>query len=650
MTIPYGAWPSPITAADTARGAISLSFPAVVDAQVWWTESRPDEAGRQTVVRAGPDGAPVEVLPAPWNARTRVHEYGGRSWLAVPGRGGVDQPVLVFANFGDQRLYRLDPGAAAPVPITPEPADRAADRYADFTLSPDGAEIWCVRERHDQFGAVSRALVAVPLDGQAKPRELLRDGHFLASPRVSPDGRRLAWLTWDHPQMPWDGTELRVAEIGPSGSFGEPRTLLGGRTESVCQPEWADDRALYAISDRSGWWNLYRVPAEGGDPVPLCPREEEFGGPLWQLGASWYAPLPDGRLAVRHGTDTYTFGLLDPATGELTDLDQPYTAWSGVAAGPGGLAVVANSPRTGQRLLRVDPAGGQVTVLRQAMTDLPDPAYLPVPSSRVLTGPDGRDVHVHVYPPTHPSARAPEGERPPYVVHVHGGPTSQALVGLDLGIAYYTSRGIGVVDVNYGGSTGYGRAYRERLREQWGVVDVQDAVAAARALAEAGEADPDRLAISGASAGGWTVLAALVRTDVFACGTSYFGVAELERFAEDTHDFESRYLDGLVGPLPATRDRYVERAPLSHVDDLSCPVLLLQGADDRVVPPSQAEMFAAALAKKGIPHAYLLFQGEAHGFRRAETLVRAAEAELSFYGQIMGFEPAGIPRLTLSRG
>jgi dipeptidyl aminopeptidase/acylaminoacyl peptidase len=335
----------------------------------------------------------------------------------------------------------------------------------------------------------------------------------------------------------------------------------------------------------------------------------------------------------------------------LTDLDQPYTAWSGVAAGPGGgVAVVATSPRTGPRLLRVDPASSRTTVLRQAMTNLPDPAYLPVPGSRVLTGPDGRDVHVHVYPPTHPSARAPEGERPPYVVHIHGGPTSQALVGLDLGIAYYTSRGIGVVDVNYGGSTGYGRPYRERLREQWGVVDVEDAVAAARALAETGEADPDRLAISGASAGGWTVLAALVRTDVFACGTSYYGVAELERFAEDTHDFESRYLDALVGPLPAARDRYVERAPLSHVGNLSCPVLLLQGADDRVVPPSQAEMFAAALAKKGIPHAYLLFQGEAHGFRRAETLTKVAEAELSFYGQIMGFEPPGIPRLALSAG
>src|SRR6266511_3085730 len=486
MTIPYGAWPSPISAADRARGSLSLSFPGVVGGDVWWTEGRPDESGRQAIVRTGADGRPVDLLPPPWNARTRVHEYGGRSWLAVPPSSGAGVPhgsagagaqdgsagagaphgsdgyALVFANYADQRLYRLDPGAAEPVPITPEPASPAAGRYADLTLTPDGSEIWCVRESQAD-GAVSRALVAVPVGGGA-PRVLLRDGHFLAHPRISPDGRRLAWLTWDHPRMPWDGTELRVADLGADGSVGQPRTVLGGPAESELQPEWAGPGMLYALSDRSGWWNLYELPAGGGEPRPLCPREEEFGGPLWQLGNSWYAPLADGRIAVRHGTDTYRVGLLDPATGDLADLDLPYTTWAGLTGDGSTLTAVVASPRSGTQLLRFDPATGGVTVPRRAAERLPDPAYLPVPRSRVVPGPGGRDVHVHVYPPTHPTARAPEGERPPYLVHIHGGPTSQSMAELNVGIAYYTSRGLGVLDVNYGGSTGYGREYRQRLR------------------------------------------------------------------------------------------------------------------------------------------------------------------------------------------
>jgi dipeptidyl aminopeptidase/acylaminoacyl peptidase len=644
MTIPYGAWPSPITAVDRARGTLALTFPGLVGGEVWWAEGRPDEAGRTTVVRAGADGVPVDLLPVPWNARTRVHEYGGRSWLAVPAEGGY---ALVFAQFDDQRLYRLDPGAAEPVPITPAPEQPAGERYADFTLTPDAAEVWCVRETYDAAGAVSRALVAVPVAG-GEPRVLLRDGHFLAHPRISPDGRRLAWLTWDHPRMPWDGTELRVADIGADGGVGEPRTVLGGPAESVLQPEWAGPEELYAAGDASGWWNLYAVPAGGGAPRPLCPREEEFAAPLWQLGLTWYAVLADGRLAVRHGTDTYAVGLLDPATGVLTDLDLPYTAWSGLTGDGHTLAAVVASPTSAMELVRIDPGTGAATVVRRAVERVPDRAYLPVPRSEVIRGKEGRDVHVHVYPPTHPTARAPEGDLPPYLVLVHGGPTSQSMAVLNTAVAYYTSRGIGVLDVNYGGSAGYGREYRERLRGQWGIVDVQDAVAAALALADAGEADRDRLAIEGGSAGGWTTLAALVGTDVFACGTSYFGVAELERFATDTHDFESRYLDGLVGPLPESRDVYVQRAPLSHVDELSCPVLLLQGADDKVVLPSQSEMFVAALAAKGIPHAYLLFEGEGHGFRKAESMIVAAEAELSFYGQVLGFDPPGVPKLSLA--
>ena len=641
--IPYGAWPSPISAADLATGMLVLSFPRVVGEEVWWSETRPAEAGRVTVMRSAPGQDAADLLAAPWNARTRVHEYGGLSYLALPEPGS-----FVFANFADQRLYRVDPGAE-PTPITPEPAVPAGERYADFTLSPGGTELTCVRESHSETGTVTRALVAIRTDGSSAPRVIATDGHFLAHPRYSPDGRQLAWIAWEHPRMPWDGTELRVATLNGDGTAQRPRTLIGGETESVLQPEWVDATTLYALSDRTGWWNLYALDAANSAPArPLHPAEEEFGGPLWQLGITFYAVLPDGRIAVRHGTDTYRIGVLDPETGKLDDLDLPYSAYSAVHGAGRLVTAVGAGPTEPPAVLGIDPDAGQYAVFGVATTDIPDTAYLPVPESRVVRGRDGRDIHVHVYPPTHPTARAPEGELPPYVVHVHGGPTGQSLARLDLDVAYFTSRGIGVLDVNYGGSTGYGREYRERLNGQWGIVDVEDAVSAVLALADAGLADRARLAIQGGSAGGWTTLAALVGTDVFACGVSYFGVAELERFAEDTHDFESRYLDGLIGKLPEERQLYVERAPLSHVDNLSCPVLLLQGADDKVVPPSQAELFRDALVRKGIPHAYLLFEGEGHGFRRAESIIAATEAELSFYGQVLGFEPAGVPTLALS--
>jgi dipeptidyl aminopeptidase/acylaminoacyl peptidase len=419
----------------------------------------------------------------------------------------------------------------------------------------------------------------------------------------------------------------------------------------VLQPEWADADTLYAISDRSGWWNLYRLPAAGGTPEPLCARAEEFAQPPWLLGTVTYAPLADGRLVVQHGTDTVALGVLDPATGELADLDLPYTQWGTTLAAAGTTVyATAASPVDSTAVVAVDVAAGTGTVLRRSMTDPPDPAYLPEPRSIVIAGPGERDVHAHVYPPRSPDAVAPAGQLPPYVVHVHGGPTGHSAAVLDLEKAYFTSRGIGVVDVNYGGSTGYGRAYRERLRRQWGIVDVEDCVAAVQALVRDGLADGDRLGIRGGSAGGWTTLAALTTTDAFGAGVSYYGVAELIHFTEDTHDFESRYVDGLVGTLPEDRDVYLERAPLSHVDQLSCPVLLLQGLEDKVVPPSQAELFVAALEKKGIPHAYLTFEGEQHGFRKQESVIAALEAELSFYGQVFGFEPPGVPTLPLAGG
>jgi dipeptidyl aminopeptidase/acylaminoacyl peptidase len=646
---PYGEWISPISAADVATGGVSLSYPQLVrsdggDLEVWWSEGRPTEGGRLAIVRRTADGT-ADVLPAPWNARTRVHEYGGVSWLVIAAG-------LVFCEFIDQRLWLLPAAGGAPIPLTPEPDEPAALRYAELTLVGD--EVWCIRERYraGTANAVDRMFVAVATDGSLAVRDLIGGSDFLYGPRVSPDGRQLAWLAWNHPLMPWDGTELRIAAITGSGgarTVGESTTILGGPSEAVQQPEWDGDDHLYAITDRSGWWNLVRIAAAGGEPEPVHTAPEEFGAPQWGLGQRTYAVLADGRLAVTHGTGQRALGLLDPATGAVTDLELPYTNWAPSIRVEGTtLVAVAGSPKTSTGVVVVDLDTAAVEVVKTASALSLDSRYLPDPTIEGLPGPHGRTVHAVVYPPANPDYAAPAGDLPPYIVFVHGGPTSQAMAGRDVEKAFFTSRGLGVIDVNYGGSTGYGRAYRELLREQWGVVDVEDCVAAVQALADQGRADRQRLVIRGGSAGGWTVLAALTGTDAFAAGASYYGVAELLTFAEDTHDFESRYLDGLIGPLPETRDRYIDRAPLTHVDGLSCPVLLLQGDEDRVVPPAQSELFRDAMVRKAIPHAYLLFAGEQHGFRKAETIIAALSAELSFYGQVLGFEPPGVARLELT--
>ncbi len=682
-TASYGEWPSPIDGADVARRQVGLWFPTIDGAGVWWQESRPEQGGRLAVVCQGPDGISRDLLPMPWNARTRVHEYGGKSYLPVPGG-------FVFANFGDQRLYRCEvtaeSGPAEPEPLTPAPDQDTADRFADFVLSPAGDEVWCVRERHrarwdgaarDGAGRITRAIVAVPLDGSAADdpaaiRVLITGSDFYAYPTPSPDGTRLAWICWDHPRMPWDGTELRVAALddgGPVSDKSQQQLIMGCDTESVLAPVWRDDRSLYAISDRSGWWNLY-VADLLAFPRALCPREEEFAAPLWQLGMSPYAVLGDGRIAVAYGTGPTRLGVLDPETGQLTDLDLPYSVFVlELCAASQTVAAIAGGPTVPMTVIGVDvPEPGEdlraaaARELNRSTDSLPDAAYLPVPRPVQLTGPSGPVVHALVYPPANPAVRGPDGERPPYIVWVHGGPTAQAVSRLDLEKAFFTSRGIGIIDVNYGGSSGYGRAYRERLRGQWGIVDVADVMTAALALAEAGEADGKRLGIRGGSAGGWTALAAVTSGigvaeeakgasgGVFAAAASYFGVSDLRGFAEQTHDFESRYLDGLIGPLPECDALYTERAPVGHVNGATCPVLLLQGLDDPVVPPAQAESIAADLAAHGIPYAYITFEGESHGFRKAENIVASLEAELSFYGQIMGFIPPGVPPVPLVGG
>jgi dipeptidyl aminopeptidase/acylaminoacyl peptidase len=644
---PYGSWVSPLSATDIAGEQHPVSGALFVGDALWWAELRSAEGGRYAVCRRDETGLPVDVLPAPWNARSRVHEYGGGAWTATQdGR-------LVFVEFTDQRLYRLDPGSAEPVPLTPASTPSGSARYAEVSVRPAAGEVWCVRERHEG-GGVIRDIAAVPLDGSAvndasQIRSVVGGSHFLAYPRLSPSGRQLAWIAWEHPQLPWDGTELRVADIGPDGTCGPWRTLLGSPTESVLQPEWVDESTLYAVSDRTGWWNLYRVGLDGA-ATPLAQVEADFAGPLWGLGTRWYAPLPDGRLLTVRTLGIDRLAVLDPTNGSLTDLDAGGLTDLRIASVRGTtVAVLSGSAQQAHGLRLLDFGAGTVSLVRSSLDGLPDADYLPQARAMTFAGPGGREVHSFVYAPRSPDYLAPDGELPPYVALVHGGPTAHVSGRLSLAIAYFTSRGIGVVDVNYGGSSGYGREYRERLRGQWGVVDVEDVVAVVLGLADAGLADRARLAIEGGSAGGWTVLAALTRTDVFACGGSYYGVADLTTFAEDTHDFESRYLDGLIGPLPQARALYDERAPINHVDGLSCPVLLLQGLDDPIVPPSQSERFRDAMIAKGIPHAYLPYAGESHGFRRASTLVHSREAELSFYGQIMGFDPPGVPRLPLWR-
>ncbi|WP_137723946.1 prolyl oligopeptidase family serine peptidase [Prescottella subtropica] len=638
---PYGSWTSPITATDLAASGHPVEGGCFVDGGPWWSETRPTESGRTTIRRLGDDGVPVDVLPPPWNARTRVHEYGGGAWAVAAGG------VLVFAEFSDQRLYRFDPAAdIAPAPIT-WPSRGAADRYGDLTIVGD--DVWCVRERHTETG-VARDICVVPLSGRALDdpsaiRSIVAGSDFLAYPRLSPDGTRLAWIAWDHPQMPWDGTELKAMDL----ASGEIRVLLGGVDESVLQPEWTDAGNLRVISDRSGWWNLYRVALDGG-LSPLVAVDADFGGPLWQLGARWHVPLGDGRLLTVRTVGTDTLAILDPATGALDDVELDGVSSVQVCDVDGSRILLrCGGARVVSGLRILDLATGVLTDVRLSVDDLPDIAYLPEAQLRTFHGPQ-REVHAIVYPPRNPDHTAPDGELPPYVAFVHGGPTAHVAPAVNLVYAYFTSRGIGVVDINYGGSTGYGRDYRGRLRGQWGVVDVEDTVAAVRGLADAGLADPNRLAVEGGSAGGWTVLAALTTSDVFACGASYFGVAELTEFVKETHDFESRYIDGLVGPLPEARDLYERRAPLNNVDGLSCPVLLLQGLADPIVPPAQAERFRNALVRKGIPHAYRAYEGESHGFRRVETIVDARESELSFYGQVMGFETPGVPALELWRG
>ncbi|HSQ38177.1 MAG TPA: S9 family peptidase [Acidimicrobiia bacterium] len=624
---PYGAWESPISALSVTRAEILFADSLELDGgTLYWAESRPNEEGRTVIVRRGADGSPEDVTPAGFNARTRVHEYGCGAYALHDG-------VVYFANFTDQRLYRHRPGEA-PAPITPEPPLPAGDRYADLAFG-DGLLI-CVRERHGEGEAINE-LVRLPLDGGAA--EVVAGGHdFFSSPRLSPDGRLLAWLAWDHPNMPWNGTGLWLAELGPGGRPGEPRLVAGGPSESIFQPEWSPEGVLHFASDRRGWWNLYRLQA--GEAQPVAAVAGDAGGPQWVFRLRRYAFLDDGSIAAIYTAPSGTSLVIHGADGTTRALPAPGTWLSSLIAEGGDLYMVAGSPTAPYAVVRVDAVTGDTEIVRAPDGPGLDPRYTSVPERATFPTPDGA-AHLYYYPPTNPEFAAPAGDLPPLLVAIHGGPTSAARPVLDPEVQFWTSRGFAVADVDYGGSTGYGRAYWERLHERWGIVDVRDCALAAAHLAGTGRADPARLAIRGGSAGGYTTLAALAFRDEFAAGASHYGVADLELLARDTHKFESRYLDWLVGPYPQARATYRERSPIYHAEGIDRPVILFQGLEDRVVPPEQAGIMAAALRQRGVPVAHLTFPGEGHGFRKAENIARALEAELSFYGQVFGFTPAG---------
>ena len=623
---PYGSWKSPITSDLVASGAVRFDELALDGDDLYWSEGRPTEGGRYAIVRRRPDGATEDVTPAPFNARTRVHEYGGAAWLVADG-------VVYFSNFADQRLYRVRPGEQ-PAPLTPE----GDWRYADAVLDRRRNRIICVREDHTRGGEAVNEVVAVDLTtGQATP--LVSGADFYSNPRLSPSGQRLTWLAWRHPNMPWDGTELWIGEIDPDGSVGFRERVAGGPRESIFQPEWSPDGILYFVSDRSGWWNLYRWRA--GAAHPLHPMDAELGAPQWTFGTRTYGFAAPGRIVCAyHEVDGWHLGRLDLENGRLHELRTPYSDVGRIRAAPGRAVFLGASPTQGTAIVELDPATGRTQVLRRASEVAIDPRYFSVAQPLEFPTEGGLTAHAFYYPPHNPDFAAPSGERPPLLVKSHGGPTGATSSALSTTIQFWTSRGFAVVDVDYGGSTGYGRAYRERLNGRWGIVDVDDCTNAARYLVERGDVDANRLAIDGGSAGGYTTLACLTFRDAFKAGASYYGVSDLEALAKETHKFESRYLDGLIGPYPERRDLYVARSPIHHVDQLSSPCVFFQGLEDKVVPPNQAEMMVEALRRKGLPVAYVAYEGEQHGFRRAENIKRSLDVELYFFSRIFGFDPA----------
>jgi dipeptidyl aminopeptidase/acylaminoacyl peptidase len=633
----YGSWASPLSAEALAAGGINFGDLRSVDGRLYWVENVPARGG-EVALWSSSEGVTAQVTPNGANVRTRVHEYGGAPFIAVG-------ETIYYSQLSDQRLYELNHGGT-PAPVTP-PNYRYADCIALPGAAKSTAALVCVREDHTDPVHVRNALVRLPLP-VAGPGEVLFDGSdFVSYPRLSPDGRRLAFITWNHPNMPWDGTELRVAELTGAGLKASV-LVAGGATESVLEPQWAGDGTLYYISDRSGFWNLYADRAGGAQPI--WPRAAEFAAPLWQFGQSNYVLLDDGRAVVCfRERGIARLAVVDLKKGTGRELELPYVEFSHLTrVDARHVAAVVGASKSLASIVSIDIASGKATTLRTAGESplRADSISIAVPID--FPSAHGRTAHAFYYAPTNPRFRAVAGTLPPLLALVHGGPTSQASPALRSSVQFWTSRGIAVVDVNYGGSSGYGRAYRQALNGNWGVVDVEDVIAAVRFLVGTKRADPMRTAISGGSAGGYTVLVALSTSDVFRAGTDRFGVSDMTALARDTHKFESRYVDSLIGPLPQAQAVYDSRSPLNHLDGFKVPVLVLQGADDPVVPPNQSQRIVDALRARHVPVAYILYPGESHGFRKPETIINSLQAELSFYGQIFGFKPAdALPPLTI---
>jgi dipeptidyl aminopeptidase/acylaminoacyl peptidase len=628
LTRPYGSWPSPVTLDLVLAGARSLVEPWLDGDDVYLLEGRPDEAGRTVLLRIARDGVVTELSPAPANVRTRVHEYGGGAWTVQDG-------LVIHSEFSDGHLVRIDPGVA-PRSLT----TGTGLRFADMRIDAPRHRVLTVLEDHRADGLEpANSIVTVDLDdGVVTP---LVDGHdFFSHPRLSPDGAMLSWLTWDRPNMPWDGSQLWVGRLDDDGSVSSTDLVAGGSRESIASPAWAPDGSLVFVSDRSGWWNLYRWRPGTPGIEALAPMEAEFAVPQWVLGQRQFGFDTRGRIiAIARSRGRDRLLVLGPGQPpKAIEIDA--TDLHGLSVSGDTAVLVASGPTRPTAVVRIDLGSGSSEPVRESSVLTLDAGYLSRPRFVEFPTTGGHTAFAFHYPPTNPDAVAPEGELPPLLVLSHGGPTSNTDTRLDLTIQAFTSRGFAVLDVDYGGSFGYGREYRDRLLGNWGIVDLDDCTHAATWLAAEGLADPARLTISGGSAGGYTTLCALTFRDAFAAGTSHFGVGDLAALARFTHKFESRYLDLLVAPWPAGVAVYDERSPIHFVDRIRTPVLVLQGADDKVVPQAQADELVAALARNHVPHGYILFQGEGHGFRRAENRRRALEAELSFYAQVLGFQLA----------
>ena len=631
QTAPYGSWKTPITSDLIVKESIGLGQVKMDGDHIYWVEMRPSEGGRQVIVRQAPDGSTVDVIPPGFNARTRVHEYGGGDYIA-------NDSIVYFSNFSDQQLYRKAPDSEPQ--LVSEASPDAQLRYADFVVDKSRDRLISIREDHRENDREAvNSIVAIPLAG-GEAQVLISGNDFYSSPQISPNGSRLSWLTWNHPNMPWDGCELWTGDINADGAITNHQLIAGGLRESIFQPRWSPDGILYFVSDRSGWWNLYRETA--ADAIEcVCEMQAEFGAPQWIFGLSTYAFESAARIVCAFAErGLWRLGTIDTHSKTLQRIQAPYTDVSYVCAAPGRAVFRAGSPKAPFSIIEMDLAARSTKALQRANKIDIDSGFISEPQPIEFATEANLTAHGFYYPPKNRDFAAPNLERPLLLVKSHGGPTAATAAVLMLGIQYWTSRGIAVLDVNYGGSTGYGRAYRERLNGTWGIVDVDDCVNGARFLATRGDADGNRLMIDGASAGGYTTLCALTFRDQFKAGASHFGVSDAEALAKETHKFESRYLDNLIGPYPERRDLYIERSPIHFADKLSCPVIFFQGLEDKVVPPNQAETMVEALRQKGVPVAYVAFEGEQHGFRRAENIKRALDGELYFYSRVFKFDLA----------